>query len=265
MPITATKEQLKAFLALLKEWGGKSGNVSLRQGLGWEEDLYWSAQGQLIKEGLIGLGRGRGGSVHLPESEMKNISTDEKTVATVAKGKDAQKRERDLYLPMKTSIEGKWIKRFGFDEVYVDETHSQGSRDTGGTFTRPDITAAGIRRYVYLPKRLEIVTFEIKPIEAVNITGVLEALAHKEGAHRSYVIYSISRTSFDEAVESERIIELSQKYGIGVILAENPDQVETWEMVLDAARHEPDPARLDRFLSDLPNDAMKKKLSKWKD
>jgi hypothetical protein len=189
----------------------------------------------------------------------------QETIPPTVEIANAAKRERDLYTPMKQNIQAKWIKRFAFDQVLVEETHSQGSRNTGGTFTRPDITVAGIRRYVYLPKRLEIVTFEIKPEEAVNITGVLEALAHKEGAHRSYVIYSVARTVFDEAVESERILELSQKYGIGVVLAENPEAVETWEMVLDAARHEPDPARLDRFLGDLPSESMKKTLSKWKD
>ena len=255
-----TKQNLEEFMRSLTELGGKSGNVSLRQRLKWTEELYWNVQGQLIKDGLISLGRGRGGSVHLIRAD----STTEEIGGT-PEGKSAAKKERLLYVPLKQSIEGKWIKRFGFDEVYVEETHSRGSRDTGGTFTRPDVTAAGIRRYVYLPKRLEIVTFEIKPAESVTITGVLEALAHKEGAHRSYVIYSTTRLAFDEIAESERIIELSQKYGIGIILAEKSDDVETWEILLDAVRHEPDPARLDRFLGDLPSDAMKKKLSKWKD
>jgi hypothetical protein len=166
---------------------------------------------------------------------------------------------------LKAAIESKWIHKFGFDEVRVDETHSRGSKETGGTFTRPDITAAGIRRYVYLPKRLEIVTFEVKPAGAISIMAVLEAIAHREAAHRSYVIYSTSRAKFDAAVEGDRIIELSQKYGIGVVLTERPDAVESWEILLDAVRHEPDPARLDRFLGDLPNEGMKEQLSKWKE
>jgi len=172
-------------------------------------------------------------------------------------------RERDLYAPLKASIE-KWINRFAFDDVFVDETHSRGAKDTGGTFTRPDITAAGFRSYVYLPKRLEVVTFEIKPGEAVSIMGVLEAIAHREGAHRSYVMYAASRLTFDAAKDAERIMELAQKYGVGIILTEKLDDVDSWEVVLDAVRHEPDPARLDRFLGDLPSDNMKKQLSKWK-
>ena len=171
--------------------------------------------------------------------------------------------ERSLYEPIKATIETTWIKRFGFDDVRVEETHSQGSKQTGGTFTRPDLTVAGIRQYVFLPKRLEIITFEIKPVESTDIMGVLEAVAHHEAAHRSYVIYALARGDFERSAEAERIIELAQKYGIGLVLAENPDEVETWEILLDAIRHEPDPARLDRFLGDLPSEALKKQLHKW--
>jgi hypothetical protein len=178
---------------------------------------------------------------------------------------EAARRERDLYAPLKAAIEAKWIQRFALDDVLVDETHSRGSKDTGGTFTRPDITAVGIRRYVYLPKRLEIVTFEVKPVDAVSIMGVLEAIAHREAAHRSYVIYATSRASIENSGDGERILELAQKYGVGILLVEKPDAVESWEIMLDAVRHEPDPARLDRFLADLPADHTKKQLAKWKE
>jgi len=173
-------------------------------------------------------------------------------------------KERSLYQPLKEAIESKWINRFGFDQVFVAETAFQGSKDTGGTFTRPDITVVGIKRYVYLPKRLEIVTFEVKPAEIINIMAVLEAIAHREAAHRSYVIYSTSHAKFEVAAEEDRIIELAQKYGIGIILAEDVDKVESWEILFDAIRNEPDPARLDRFLGDLPDDDMKKQLAKLK-
>jgi hypothetical protein len=182
----------------------------------------------------------------------------------VAEAVSATIKERALYAPLKASIEGKWIKRFGFDDVFVDETHSRGAKDTGGTYTRPDITAAGYRGYVYLPKRLEVITFEVKPAEAVSIMGVLEAIAHREAANRAYVMFAISTAKFEAAVEYERISELAQKYGVGIVLTENPDDVENWDITLEAIRHDPDPARLDRFLGDLPSDNMKKQLMKWK-
>jgi hypothetical protein len=94
--------------------------------------------------------------------------------------------------------------------------------------------------------------------------GVLEAIAHREAAHRAYVMFATSRVNFEKAIEGERITELAQKNGVGIVLTEKADDVESWEIMVDAIRHEPDPGRLDRFLSDLPDDNMKKQLSKWK-
>ena len=241
----------------------------MREQLGWEEELYWRAQGQLIEEGKIIPGPGRGGTVRLakdPDPPVLPDVTETQESASAGPGVlQGPQSERDLYAPIREAVLTKWINRFGFDEVRVEETHSQGSKDTGGTFTRPDLTAAAIRRYVYLPKTLEVITFEIKASYSVSIMGVLEAIAHREAANRSYVVFPISRLEFETATESDRIIQLAQKYGIGILLAERPADVESWEVPLDAIRHDPDPARLDRFLGDLPSEALKKQLSKWKE
>lgn len=260
-----TTKRVDSFIEALKDAGGSAGNSTLRQMLNWDEKSYWRIQGHLIKTGRIVAGRGRGGSVRFTEAQATESGT-EPTQATIpTESVTTIQNEKALYPLLKEAIEGKWIKRFALDDVMVEETHSRGSKDTGGTFTRPDITAAGIRRYVYLPKRLEIVTFEVKPAEAISIMGVLEAIAHREASHRAYVLYATPRASFEEASEGERILELAQKYGVGVMLTEKADDVETWEVLLDAVRHEPDPARLDRFLNDLPREEMKRKLSKWKE
>jgi hypothetical protein len=214
--------------------------------LEWDEDLYWRVQGQLIEDGKITSGRGKGGSVRLTEAQIVASQADSPK-STSRETLPETARERDLYHPLTLAVQTKWLNKFGFDEVLTAETHSRGSKDTGGTFTRPDITSARIRRYLYLPKRLEIVTFEVKTVDSISIMGVLEAIAHFEAAHRSYVIYATTRAIFDKMLEAERIIELSQKYGIGLLLVERPSEVESWDIVLEAVRHEPDPARLDRF------------------
>lgn len=260
-----TTKRIDEFISALEKAGGSSGNGSLRNALGWKEDYYWKMQGYLIEKGRISAGRGQGGSVRFTESQAIESGTESLQLPSPDEGTKDSLKERTLYAALKSTILDKWIKRFALDDVLVDETHSRGSKDTGGTFTRPDITAVGIRRYVYLPKRLEIVTFEVKSSSSVSIMGVLEAIAHREAAHRSYVIYATSRTDFDKATEGDRIIELAQKYGVGIVLVESASAVETWDILLDAVRHEPDPARLDRFLVDLPSDETKSKLSKWKE
>src|SRR5690606_12594496 len=150
-------------------------------------------------------GRGRGGSVRLTDAQLTESENVQARANPALETANIAQNERVLYPPLKEAIEGKWIKRFALDDVMVEETHSRGSKDTGGTFTRPDITAAGIRRYVFLPKRLEIVTFEVKPSDAISIMGVLEAIAHRAASHRAYVPYATSRAEFENANEGERI------------------------------------------------------------
>lgn len=259
MPEKITKNRINEFKKMLKELGGSSGNKRLREALGWGEDFYWKVQGRLVKSAEIEPGRGKGGSVKLSTSDIPND-------ALPPAGQPSKvdvKNERSLYAPVRSAIESKWINQFGFDSFVVDETHSRGSHDTDGTFTRPDITVAGLRLYRFLHRRIEIVTFEIKPRGAVRVLGVLEAIAHREAAHRSYVMYAVSKTDFDASGESSRIVELAQKHGIGVIAAEVSSKVDSWEIIIDALRHEPDPARLDRFLGDLPLDSMKATIQKW--
>lgn len=254
MPERITAKRIVEFETGLQELGGSSGNGRLRERLGWDEEFYWRVQGRLVEENKIIPGRGKGGSVRFSETETEPTDEDCGDVEQVAPRRHV---ERPLYEPIKYTMESKWLNRFGFHEFLVESTHSQGSRRTGGTFTRPDITVVGVRRYEFLPKRIEVVTFEIKPAESIGIMGVLEAVAHKEAAHLSYVLFATSRAHFDASNEADRIVELAQKFGIGVILAENPAEVSTWEVSIDAMRHEPDPARLDRFMGDLPDTSKK--------
>lgn len=281
MPQRVTEKRKREFIASLKGLGGSCINSRLIRALDWEEDFYWKVQEALIEQSAIVPGRGQGGSVRLTSAEA-GTNIDGSVVLEVVPSEDygtsiedasvplpdptrrRRATERPLYGPIKEAMEAKWIGRFGFENVIVEETHSRGSRATGGTFTRPDITVAGMRSYVFLPKRLEIITFEIKPAESVDIMGVLEAVAHREAAHRAYVVYAIGRSAFDSAAEVERISELAQKFGIGVVLTEEPGDASTWEIALEAVRHEPDPARLDRFLGDLPSETMKNQIHRWR-
>jgi type I restriction enzyme M protein len=53
------------FLAVLNELGGSAGNGRLREALEWSEEVYNATKDALVEEGVITLGRGRGGSVAL--------------------------------------------------------------------------------------------------------------------------------------------------------------------------------------------------------
>jgi len=66
--VLVTDNQRDALLNAVQQAGGKAGNMSLRQGLGWSEETYEAVRDALVSSGRIIPGRGRGGSVLLPIS-----------------------------------------------------------------------------------------------------------------------------------------------------------------------------------------------------
>ena len=62
------------FVAVLTELGGSAGNGSLHESLRWAEATHTAVKDELITEGIVITGRGRGGSVSLataPKEEAK--------------------------------------------------------------------------------------------------------------------------------------------------------------------------------------------------
>jgi len=60
----------KHFAGTLEEMGGNAGNGSLRGKLGWDEETYAKIKGDLLSQGVIQTGRGRGGVVILTGTEI---------------------------------------------------------------------------------------------------------------------------------------------------------------------------------------------------
>lgn len=61
----ADQAQKDRFVAALTELGGSAGNGRLREALQWDEDVYNAVKDELVSEGIVTTGRGRGGSVSL--------------------------------------------------------------------------------------------------------------------------------------------------------------------------------------------------------
>ncbi len=65
-----TRQALRdKFVVVLTELGGSAGNGRLRDSLGWAEATYDAVKGELIDDGVVIPGRGRGGSVSLAGAE----------------------------------------------------------------------------------------------------------------------------------------------------------------------------------------------------
>jgi len=73
--VSSIEQLIERFIATLVVLGGNAGNQRLLEALGWKESTYQRIKQQLIEDGRVRLGRGRGGSVVL------NTTTQVVTVA----------------------------------------------------------------------------------------------------------------------------------------------------------------------------------------
>ncbi|MFF2048395.1 type I restriction-modification system subunit M [Stenotrophomonas bentonitica] len=73
--MSSIEQLIERFIATLVVLGGNAGNQRLLEALGWKESTYQRIKQQLIEDGRVRLGRGRGGSVVL------NTTTQVVTVA----------------------------------------------------------------------------------------------------------------------------------------------------------------------------------------
>jgi hypothetical protein len=243
------------FLRELPPDGTPIGNYRLIQQLGWNEDRYWRVRARLVDDGLVVLGKGRGGAVRL----VVAASTSPPVPPTVTGGIT---RELDLYEPLGETLLQQWRLERRLDNFIVEITALQGRRSTGGVWTRPDLTGISVRRFAHVPGvHFDVWTFEVKPIWELNVVGVAEAAAHARFATRSYVFYHLETA--DGGPELDVCVDEARRFGVGVVSFVDPRDFKTWEVHLDAERHEPDPALLDEFIATQMSDETKHELQRW--
>ncbi len=252
-----------ALLAALQARGGHAGNVTLLRDLGWEPDLYWGVRDRLLDSGQLETGRGKGGSVSLvaqPQAAPPAAQPAEAAAPQVV-------AEDALYDPVAQVLRGEWAKDSRFRSHIVEVTARQGRRDTGGTWTRPDIVVAALRVFPHVPgKFFDLITFEIKALNGVNVTAVFEALAHRRAATQAYVWLHVPHGMGDPddmSVLLERINEEARRHGIGLIVGADPGDYSSWDVQLRAARVEPDPEFLNEFIAQQLPALARDELAQW--
>lgn len=249
---------------------GKAGNKALRNELGWADspDRYWNARKRALEQGLIEAGRGRGGSVKIIEFIGDALGAEAPGTAAEEDGNEKPK-EADLYEPARKVIEGWWAKAESYDDFIVSVTATRGRAYTGGKWTRPDISILAIKAYPYLPRwNFDIVTFEVKPSNQISVEGIFEALSHQQFANRAYTVFHVpdfqDNDGFVEKYsDGQRILATARKHGIGVILATDINDWETWDEILAADRVSPDPEQANRFIATGFSPETRERVIKW--
>lgn len=267
MPDSNTAEQelsnrKELILQKLRDSGGYAGNTHLMRALTLSPDKYWPTRNKLIDEGRITRGKGRGGSISLVESSAAPV-----VPPAVPATPDLYQTEDSLYDALAKVIREEWTRDYRFRETIVEVTARQGRRDTGGAWTRPDITVVGMTTYLFVPGRhFDVTTFEVKKRDGLDVTAVYEALAHRRASTRSYAIFhtpGLKETGDPRDKVIEAICAEAKKHGIGVILADDPTSYESWDERLEAARILPNPEDLNDFIALQLTAATKDEIVHW--
>lgn len=261
------EEQL---LSALETLGGSAGNTTLRRELAWEESEYWPIRDRLVDRGRLVLGKGKGGSVRLMPSAAEAGTPEGGLGAAAAPGAaalPAYTTEAELYAPIAAVLRSAWAKDKRYREQVIEVTARQGKRDTGGKWTRPDVTVASISTLLYVPQKLfDVTTFEVKPADALDVTAVYEALAHRRAATRAYVWLHVPEQELEMPGVEEQlgvIVAEAKQHGIGVIVGSDPGDYDTWDERVEAVRVDPDPQKLNDFIAVQFTTGNKDELLKW--
>jgi len=266
-------DQEKELIEKVAEDGTSVGNVTLIRELKWPESQFWDVRNKLLEKGLLRTGRGRGGSVRRIVAATSqsgsqaggSVILPSEIVRLNEEAKIAQSSESALYNPVAGVLREKWTKDYRVDDFVLDITAKQGRRDTGGTWSRPDIVMVSVGTLPFVPgKHLDVITFEIKPSTQLDVTSVYEALAHLRAATRAFVFLHVTADMRNDAESAlENIFEECNRHGIGLIVAEIPADYSTWDLRVEAIRRETDPVRLNDFIAQQLSFDSKQKIQKW--
>jgi len=252
MPRLSDKDIL---LKAIPENGEAIGNFTLKGKVKWDDEKYWRVRDELINEGLISIGKGKGGSVYQVQALNEKL---------VQKVSSVYKKEKDLYKPFLRVIDDSFVKDKNIKNYISQVTANQGQKNTGGKWSRPDVVIISVNTYSYLPgKFFDIISFELKMDADFNVAGVFEAAAHSKFATKSYYVAYLPNDWNSDIPEYERIKSECERFGIGLIYFTDPQKYETYEILVEPKRRSPDPMDMDQFISIQIEDENKEKINEF--
>lgn len=237
-------------------------NPELQRRLNWDRDRYWNVRNVLVDRGLLAVARGRGGLVcRVPQVPAVLQPGEVAPVPEVP----PQVREEELYQPLAAVLNAEWAREKRLERWIVHTTARQGRRETGGRWSRPDLVIVTQSTYPYIPGRhFDVITFEVKPSDAIDITAVYEALAHLRAATKAYVLLHVPDADADRLSDTlAEVCAEAKKHGIGVVVVSQPGDFAGWEEMVEPVRQEPEPRRLNDFLATQFEAAQLETLLRW--
>lgn len=199
-------------------------------------------------EGVIILGRGRGGTVRLKEG------TEEAELKLPGGVRD----EFDLYGPLKDWFDKFWGPDYKSPDFYICKITGppKGHKRKSGKWSRPDISVVTVATSEFFipPKTLEVTTVEVKRYSDVSVVAVFEAASHGKFGHQSYVAVEwLGSEDIDKSDDplAEALFKEARRFGVGVIQM-RPKGDGGWDIDerLEPDRLNPDPRDCSQFIEE---------------
>lgn len=256
------KRYAKQLLEILKKDSPKAvSKKTLMQKLGIDpedSDRFYQIRDYLIDQGFVCKVKGPG---ELSKLVSQSANGEDNNDFKIPYGK-----EKQLYDPLVKTLREEWApKHLGSSYYLVLKTADMGRKDTGGQWSRPDITIVTKKTWGYLKhSQMEVTTFEVKPTGYLdNITGVYEAASHAMFAHYSYLMLQYEKRP--EIHKVEPISKLCKRFGIGLILFSDPKDYSTFIIEQTPDKKAPNYDEIESFLTILHNTSVKPEIEKIKD
>jgi hypothetical protein len=267
------RDEYKQKLFDLTPQDGKTvSNATLRESLRgsfpteqFTEEDYWDLRNSLIADGKLEKARGQGGSVRRVLTVAAPLTGQEIAKLSIPgpEASQAAAAEVPLYEPFQKVIQTGYVLDEDLKPWICEITAFQGRRNTGGLWTRPDITLVAMQTFVYVPGKLfEVITFEIKPNIETAMEGVYEAAAHSAFAHRSYLAFPDSK-EYDKSPLYERIQDECERFRLGLILFEDVSNWDTYTFEVSAERNDPDPQAVNDFIKGQISEKGREEIQRW--
>jgi hypothetical protein len=177
---------------------------------------------------------------------------------------DVRPSELPLYEKICSVVAEDWARQHGIEPLVTEVTALQGSRPTGGPWTRPDVVCVEVRTFDYTPgKHLAIITFEVKTAKAIGVPAVYEALNHRAAATQAYVIVHTKSPSGDlTEADLTPVIQAAREARIGLIAVGDPGDYGTWREVVEAGRVQLNHQRADEFIARQVSDKARRTIAR---
>ena len=145
-------------------------------------------------------------------------------------------------------------------EIFVEDV-STAAGGPGGLWSQPDVAAVVYHRGRYVPAwHAELFSFEVKTSAGMNRSAVFEAFGHTRFVNYSFVFWP---TRASDA--NPDLLNLCEEIGVGVLIASDPMDLQTYQIMKSPRRFPSAPQDVDRFIMERFSDERKAAIEAWLD